>query len=132
MRRTRAFRLLGGILGLWTPLITGAVSSLPSCPMHGSDMHGMADMASMGAAMEQGAPRNDASDTQSPTHQQHQGCTCVCCCPVASATLRAPDGPTVDVAYVEISSAAAESNRDALLPSAPEFSRPYGRGPPRA
>lgn len=129
MRRSRAFRLLAGILALWTPLITGAVSSLPSCPMHGHAMHG--DMTGMAMPTEQSAARSDAPGPQAPAQDQHPGCTCVCCCPVASATLRAPDAPTVDLAYLEISWT-AESNPDALLRSAPEFARPYGRGPPRA
>jgi hypothetical protein len=137
MRRSPWFRALASLLALWFPLMAGEPGVLDPCPMHGA---GAAIAAAFHrtspAAMHHGHMHHAAARTAHATHgnaprHDHHNCTCISCCVVSGAALRAPDAPTAQPAAVTFVAVSAVSNVASLARPAPEYSHPYTTGPPR-
>ncbi|HXT19037.1 MAG TPA: hypothetical protein VN706_25645 [Gemmatimonadaceae bacterium] len=142
MRRTPWFRALASLLAFWLPLVAGEPGVLQPCPMHGAghaiaasmhgSMHGSMHMTSSAAAMHaHHASHHASSNTKQPGHNHHD-CTCIDCCAVGGALLRAPDAPRVEIATLIDAPLRSVPSVESLARPAPEFARPYTTGPPRA
>jgi hypothetical protein len=136
MRRTLWFRTLASLLAFWFPLIAGEPGVLQPCPMHGAgaaiaaSLH-MGTMATAHAHHAAHASSHQGSSQPAPGHNHHD-CTCINCCTVAGGALRAPDAPAAPIAVVALVVARTVPGVESLARPAPEFSRPYTTGPPRA
>lgn len=144
MRRTPWFRSLASLLAVWLPLIAGEPGLLHPCPMHGA---GRAVFASLrGEALPAPAASHDAAhshhmaaggdghashQTPAPGHSHHD-CTCIGCCTVSASAFVAPAPPTAEFVVAEYATARTVPSVESLARPAPEYSRPYTTGPPRA
>ena len=139
MRRSLWFRSLATMLAFWFPLIAGEPGVLRTCPTHGgvaatSPQHEQATPAGGHAASHMHHVASQVSDDghhSAPGHSHHD-CTCIGCCCVASGVLRAPEVASIELAVVEYQVARSVPSVESLARPAPEFSRPYTTGPPRA
>ena len=149
MRRKAWFRSLATLLAMWLPLIAGEPGLLQPCPMHGA---GRAVLASLrGEPIQAGmigapAPTHSSShshhaaastsaesdrSTPAPGHDHHK-CTCIDGCTATAVAFVAPAVPTAEFIVAEYAAASTISGVESLARPAPEFSRPYTTGPPRA
>ncbi len=143
MRRTVWFRSVASLLALWLPLIAGEPGLLQPCPMHGAGRLVLASLgvsapvvAEHGTASSHGhhaaAAASDHSSGGTPSdHGGHQ-CSCIHGCTVTSATFVTPAAPAVSILVGEIAIARSVPTVESLARPAPEYSRPYTTGPPRA
>jgi hypothetical protein len=124
MRRKSWFRAVATVLAVWLPLIVGEPGIVHVCPAHG----GIATSSTSTVAM---AHHHAASHDSQPGHNHHD-CTCISCC--VGSVVPAPAPATPVTAFVEVVfDVGAENSAVASLPQqAPEYSRPYTTGPPRA
>lgn len=142
MRRAFWFRSVASLLALWLPLVTGEPGLLQPCEMHGA---GRLVLASFGvgasAVSEHGTASSHghhaataASDHSKGAPSDHGGhqCSCIDGCTVAGAAFVAPKAPTASVVVAEVAVARSVPTVESLARPAPEFSRPYTTGPPRA
>lgn len=148
MRRTLWYRSLATLLAVWFPLIIGGPAWLPACPMHGTG-------SAMSLMTQQQAPANGSADdaamvmhdhnasgasaaTAGGEHQNaergsgHHHCTCIDCCGIGMAAVLQPAPAVVAVAVAEIGTMPVVQNAQSLARPAPEYSRPFTTGPPRA
>ncbi len=143
MRRAFWFRSVASLLALWLPLVTGEPGLLQPCSMHGA---GRLVLASFGvgapAVVEHGgasshahhaaAAASDHSNGGAPSdHSGHQ-CSCIDGCTVTATAFVAPAAPTASVGAAEYAVARSVPTVKSLARPAPEYSRPYTTGPPRA
>jgi hypothetical protein len=121
MRQKSWFRTLATVLAVWFPLIVGEPGVLHLCPAHGGT-------APVAAAM---AHHHGASHGSQPGHDHHD-CTCISCCVGSVVTPPAPIAPTT--VFVEAIRDGGIAHPAVASPArrAPEYSRPYTTGPPRA
>ena len=141
MRRALWFRSLASLLALWLPLVAGEPGLLHPCPMHGA---GRAVVASLrGETVHAPATQHAhhhagmAAADQQPNHSpapahDHHSCTCIDCCAVSAGAFVAPAAPAVTVAVVAYVATRSLPGVESLARPAPEYSRPYTTGPPRA
>jgi hypothetical protein len=133
MRRTSWFRPIAVLLAVWLPLIIGEPGVVHACPTHGAPVVAAASVPhAIGSMAEHHHPSAEprSSRDSAPGHDHHN-CTCISCCVgsvAAPATKVAVT--TVVVALYEIR--LLQPTVQALPSLAPEFSRPYPTGPPRA
>lgn len=121
MRRKSWFRAVATVLAVWLPLIVGEPGVVHACPAHG----GAAATMTMAMAHHHGMPHGSQ-----PGHDHHD-CTCISCCVgsvIAAPTITAPTILFVDA----IREAGAAYPAASIARQAPEYSRPYTTGPPRA
>jgi len=147
MRRSPLFRTLATLLALWLPLVAGEPGLLQPCPMHGAERALIASFR--GASSEQpvavehaggshrhhqAAASTSAESGQHPTpSHDHGNCSCIDgCTPGAAAAFVAPAAPSLEVATAAHVSTSAIRSVESLARPAPEYSRPYTTGPPRA
>lgn len=137
MRRKSWFKSLASLLAVWFPLVVGEPSLLQPCPTHGASAAVMATGDTAGHASH-GMASHGAGVTESSTHQDggpgnaHHDCTCIAGCCASLATAVAPYTSETFVATLEPARARPYLTADVLPRPAPEFSRPYTTGPPRA
>jgi hypothetical protein len=136
MRRSVRFRSLAAVLAFWFPLVTGEPGILATCPAHGATSamlaHAPSDAGHGASHMHHAASQGGESRHHSAPGHNHKDCTCIGCCCAASGALRAPELPAVELAVVEYQVAPSVPSVESLPRPAPEFSRPYTTGPPRA
>jgi hypothetical protein len=134
MYRTRQaswFRPLAALLAIWLPLFIGEPNLLSPCPSHGAyavthaaagsvHHHGHESMAAQGGS-QQSAPAHDEKD-----------CSCIGCCAPGVARAAVTDAAVVAVATVAYEPAVSFSPVETEPQPAPDLSRPYPTGPPRA
>jgi len=141
MRRSAWFRSLASFLALWFPLIVGEPGLLHACPTHGAASPMSASSEQATSASGHGAHhahmQHSVSQTGDHAHHSapghsHQGCTCIGCCSTANSALDVPHVPSIAVAVVVYRVARSVPSVESLARPAPEFSRPYTTGPPRA
>lgn len=136
MRRTPWFRPLAVLLAVWLPLFIGEPNLLSPCPTHGAfavargaaggaHHHAHASMAGDHAG---GA----ASSSQSaPTHDE-KDCSCIGCCTPGVARASVADAPVAIIAVAPYEPQPEFASAETQPQPAPELSRPYPTGPPRA
>ena len=148
MRRSPLFRAMATLLALWLPLAAGEPGLLQPCPMHGAERALIASFR--GATPEKSAAVDHAAGVHShhqavaasgsigsdhnpaPGHD-HGNCSCIDGCTLSAAVaFVAPAAPTVEVASAVYGPAGAILSVESLARPAPEYSRPYTTGPPRA
>lgn len=135
MRRAQWFRPLAVLMAVWLPLFIGEPNLLSPCPTHGayavahmaagmSHHHGHASMTgSHGAAT--------SSDHSSPSHDE-KDCSCIGCCAPGAARAAVADSPITVIAVASYGPAPEFPSAGTQPQPAPELSRPYPTGPPRA
>jgi len=130
VRRTSWFRPIAVLLAVWLPLIVGEPGVVHACPTHGAPAVTRAQHTSVATAEHHHAAAAQQSHDSAPSHDHHN-CTCISCC---TGSVAAPATPvavtTVVVARYETRSLQPGAQSPPSL--APEFSRPYPTGPPRA
>lgn len=143
MRRARRalwFKPLATLLALWLPLFVGEPNLVSPCPTHGAlavaygHVHGNADsMRHHGhASMASSDASQHGSQPSSPPGHDEKDCACIGCCTPGVARAAVVGAP---IAIVTIASYEPELGfppADTLPQPAPELSRPYPTGPPRA
>lgn len=122
MRQKRWFRAVAASLALWFPLIVGEPSVIHACPEHG----GVAQTPSAVMVHHHRAP----GDSQ-PSHSHHD-CSCISCCVCSVAAAASPAGPTTAFVVEIRDPSLGHSPVASRAYQAPEYSRPYTTGPPRA
>ena len=124
MRRKSWFRAVASVLAIWFPLIVGEPSVVHVCPTHS----GVAMSTPSTVAM---AHHHVASHDSPPGHDHHE-CSCISCC--VGSVVAAPAVGTPVTAFVEAIFDLGANHSVVASPTqqAPEFSRPYTTGPPRA
>lgn len=146
-RRKAWFRSLATLLAVWLPLVAGEPGLLQPCPMHGA---GRAVIASLrgqpiqpgmvgGSRVSHSAHSHlaagssaSSSDHSTPASHDHHTCSCIDGCSAAAAAFLAPSTPTAEFAVASYAAAGSIPGAESLARPAPEFSRPYTTGPPRA
>jgi hypothetical protein len=133
MRRTSWFRPIAILLAAWLPLIVGEPGVVHACPTHGAPAIAATAAqhnATVPAGHHHASQAADQPHDSAPSHD-HSNCSCISCCAGSAVTPPTPAGvTTIVVAQYETRSARPAAQE---LPSlAPEFSRPYQTGPPRA
>jgi hypothetical protein len=138
MHRTRqafGFRPFALLMAVWLPLFIGEPNLLSPCPSHGAfavahahggsaQHHGHASMAGhQGGAngSKQSAPGHDEKD-----------CSCIGCCAPGVARAAVADAPIAIVAVAAYEPAPTFPPVETHAQPAPDLSRPYPTGPPRA
>ena len=109
MRRTPWFRSLALTFALWLPLVTGEPGLIDPCPMHGSaafsEVIGTGAAASMQAShmahMHGMVSAQDQHGENPVRGHGHNCCTCIGCCAMSTAALRAPE-PALTVSTVVV------------------------------
>jgi hypothetical protein len=133
MYRTRQaswFRPFAALMAVWLPLFVGEPNLLSPCPTHGAyavshagapsaHHHGHASMAGHGS--KQSAPSHDEKD-----------CSCIGCCAPGVARAAVADAGIVAIAIVAYGPAPSFPSVETHPRAAPDVSRPYPTGPPRA
>jgi len=139
MRRSVWFRSLATLLAFWFPLVAGEPGVVRICPTHGaangtgpSVMHATASNAHASSHMHHVASQASDDGQQSPPGHNHHDCSCIGCCCTANGGLRAPEVASIELAVVEFQVVRSVPSVESLARPAPEFSRPYTTGPPRA
>ena len=131
MRRTPWFRALATLIAIWLPLIVGEPGVVHPCPMHGAHPPIATSERSAPQAHHAVSTRG-RSDGGAPPSHDHHGCTCVGSCTSIAGAVPAPDAPTISVIEAGYAARPARPNAESLARQAPEYSRPYTTGPPRA
>jgi hypothetical protein len=132
MRRNSVFRTLATMLALWLPLVAGEPGLLHPCPMHGAGRAVAAAIrGEVPAAQAASLHGHHAANHQAPSHSHHD-CTCIDCSTVATAAFIAPSAPAAEFTVAEYAVARSVPSVESLARPAPEYSRPYTTGPPRA
>ncbi len=131
MRRALWFRSLASLLAVWLPLIAGEPGLLHPCPMHGAGRAVIASLRGEAVAVAPTSHAHHADHSQAPAHQHHD-CTCINCCTVSAAAFIAPTAATTEIIVAEYSVSRTVPSVESFARPAPEYSRPYTTGPPRA
>src|SRR5215831_8092726 len=140
MRRARRafwFRPLATLLAVWLPLFVGEPNLVSPCPTHGAlavargNAHGTA--GSMHRHGHASMASSDASrhGSQSPGHDE-KDCACIGCCTPGVARAAVVGAPIAIVTVATYEPELAFPPADTHPQLAPELSRPYPTGPPRA
>ena len=158
MRRTWWFRPFAALFAAWFPLVVGEPSLLQPCPTHGAAAAVTHAAPSAHAALAASVPHSqhvqhaehsrsspeaahvehhDAFNHGSTHHDsapnhQHHNCTCIGCCAGSVGSVVLPSAPTATIDATVRIVATAQRSTETLPRPAPEFSRPYTTGPPRA
>jgi len=122
MRQKRWFRAVATVLAVWFPLIVGEPGVVHACPAHG------------GVAVSTPAPtahHHGASHGSQPGHDHHD-CSCISCCVGSVVAAPAPAGPTTAFVVAIRDADTGRSTAPSRPRQAPDYSRPYTTGPPRA
>jgi hypothetical protein len=159
IRRKAWFRTLATLLAAWLPLVSGEPGVLQPCPMHGAaraviaTLHGRAVEPGMVAGTDAGT--SDGVSAMPPSHQhhaaaastsamaahqsspasghEHHACSCIDGCTAASAVaFVVPEQPAVQLVVAAYETTRSVPSVESLARPAPEYSRPYTTGPPRA
>jgi hypothetical protein len=126
MRQKRWFRTVASILAVWLPLIVGEPGVVHACPAHG----GLATATAAATSHHHAAPHSAPHGSQ-PGHDHHN-CTCISCCVGSVVAAPAPVAPTTVFVAAIRDSGVSHPAVASLTHQAPEYSRPYTTGPPRA
>ncbi len=152
IRRKTWFRTLATLLAVWLPLVAGEPGVLQPCPMHGA---GRAVIATLrGQRVEPGMVGGTTSAAPASGHQHHaatsamsagtdhsspasshdhHGCSCIDGCSAANVVaFVAPEQPAIQFVVAAYETTRSVPSVESLARPAPEFSRPYTTGPPRA
>ena len=136
-RRAVWFRPLATHLAVWLPLFVGEPNLVSPCPTHGAlavaygkahgsagarHHHGHASMASADASRHGSRP---------PGHDE-KDCACIGCCTPGAARVAVADAPIAIVTIATYEPELGFPPADTHPQPAPELSRPYQTGPPRA
>lgn len=152
IRRKAWFRTLATLLAVWLPLVAGEPGVLQPCPMHGAARAVIATLR--GQPVEPGMVGETAMPDQMPTHQHHgvpstasagadhsapasghghHSCSCIDGCSAASVVaFVVPEPPAAHFVVAAYETTRSVPSVESLARPAPEFSRPYTTGPPRA
>jgi hypothetical protein len=150
-RRTVWFRSLATLLAVWLPLVAGEPGLLQPCPMHGAGRAVIASLrgepiqpgmvggsapaapaATMHAAHNHEASSAGADHSAPASGHQHHACSCIDGCATSAVAFIAPDAPTAEFIVASYAAIRSVPSVESLPRPAPEFSRPYTTGPPRA
>lgn len=123
VRRSVLLRLTTCLWALWFGIVFAVPGALPPCPAHGAHgAHGGHHMAADSAT----SAHHDA-----PSHESHEGCTCLgacCSAPVVALALGAPaELPAVRVTTQPSRARFPEAPRSR---SVVRYAHPYANGPP--
>jgi hypothetical protein len=149
MRRKAWFRSLATLLAMWLPLVAGEPGLLQPCAMHGAEraviasLRGEPIQASMAGGSAAGHSSSHghhaAASSSAESHESapaqghdHHTCSCIDGCTAAAVAFVTPVAPTAEFTVAEFAAATTVPNVESLARPAPEFSRPYTTGPPRA
>ena len=132
MRRTPWFRALATSLAVWFPLIVGEPGVLHLCPMHGGVPAATSPQSMAHAHHAAMSSTERPTDHGRPPGHDHHHCSCIGSCTSSAAALPAPGDSVITIVGVNFTTRAALPNAESLARPAPEYSRPYTTGPPRA
>lgn len=150
VRHQTWFRTLATLLAVWLPLVAGEPGVLQPCPMHGAERAVIASLR--GEAVAPGMVGNAMASTTGHMHHAatapesasadrsssapdggHHCCSCIDGCSAASAVaFVVPEPASAQIVVVASSAGSSVPTVESLARPAPEFSRPYTTGPPRA
>jgi len=149
IRRKAWFRTLATLLAAWLPLVAGEPGVLQPCPMHGAaraviaTLHGRPVEPGMVGDAPAAAPAHQhhsaasmttaGADHSAPSGHDHHACSCIDGCSAASAvTFVVPAQPAAEFVVAAFETTRSVPSVESLARPAPEYSRPYTTGPPRA
>jgi hypothetical protein len=133
MRRSSRFKPIAVLLAVWLPLIVGEPGVVHACPTHGAPavVARSAPHAIGGMAEHHHATAEPKSSHDSAPGHDHHNCTCISCC-VGSVAAPATQVAVTTVVVALYETRSLQPAVQALPSLAPDFSRPYPTGPPRA
>jgi len=152
IRRKAWFKTVATLLAVWLPLVAGEPGVLQPCPMHGAARAVIATLR--GQAVEPGMVGGSMTSPKMPAHQHHgaapassagsdhpapasghdhHNCSCIDGCSAASVVaFVVPEQPAMEFVVAAYETTRSVPSVESLARPAPEFSRPYTTGPPRA
>jgi hypothetical protein len=133
LRRALAYRPLAILIAVWLPLFIGEPNLVSPCPTHGAlaVMHAGVHSAHSGHHASMASHAAGGSKQSAPEHSE-KDCSCIGCCTRGVARVAVVEPPVAIVAVAAYEPAPAFPPAETKSLPAPELSRPYPTGPPRA